>query len=187
MNKTEAQRWIIITLIVATASAALIYYSWTRSQKNQIQAQEAQISLNKDKFDSLDTVKAIEAGKSCYKGKHGTWSCIYKVGEELNFKISFTGIAHKVAIKKSGTKNGDFYIPFDSAIWKIVGPFKRTGFVIEFDCIPVSAGAKTLGIDNPVYFGVTSPAYISPADGRVFPEKELCEDMTMFFFGVGRK
>lgn len=144
---------------------------------NPLRKVDQQEQQEKVSTDSLDTVKVVEDGKTCYEGAGKTWSCIYEIGEELKFKISNTGKAIKVVINITGYESGDFYIPTNSSLSML----HEGHYILDFNCIPVRAGLKTLKqVQAENVLNVE--AYVSPVDGRAFPEQELCEDMMMTYF-----
>lgn len=145
MKKAELPRWMLIVFMILIVAA-------------------------KSKHDAYDVMSAIESGRTCYKGRLGVWSCIYKVGEDVEFKVGQTKGVFEVFIINAGSSQGDFYIPFDHTVFNVMKTKKGIEYISNFSCIPIRSGQ---------YY---STAYVSPVDGRVFPDEDLCEDMTLNYF-----
>lgn len=188
-SKDKKNKYAISGVVMGLAVWGILEFYPFGQHIGNIQKEEERISADKKTFDSKDMVKAIESGKTCYKGSHKSWSCIYELGEDLKFKISYTGFAHKVSIKKAGHAYGDYYLPMDTL--STTGTNQRIGYLLTSVCIPIRAGMRIISKYNDgkhdIFKMFASTAYVSPADGRVFPDKELCEDMTRISFGWGRQ
>lgn len=131
---------------------------------------------------SPSTEEIVTQSRSCSGTAKNLLPCTYKVGENLEFKISSESHGIAVQVINMGNPEGDYFLDLNGVTLILIDTKPHYGYQFLFynSCIPVAAGAQT--VQNASYKTADQYAYVSPGNGRVYTDPEICENITKAAF-----